>query len=52
MLSKKLARKIVIKKKGIVHICKSNGWWTNCELEPPCVWLEDKKARGYQWGHE
>lgn len=34
------------------HICKQSGWWTDCELEPSCNWLEDTKVRGYPWGCE
>lgn len=34
------------------HKCKQIGWWTDCKLEPPCVWLEDIIGRGFPWGYE
>jgi len=48
----KQARKILKKRKLKGHHCKRMGWWTDCELEPPCVWLEDIVVRGYPWGCE
>lgn len=44
--------KQTLDQKSEPHVCERKGWHTNCELEPPCVWLEDTEARGFQWGTE
>jgi len=48
----KLAEKILKQRRKRCHYCQKTGWWTACELEPPCVWLEDIVVRGYPWGCE
>lgn len=34
------------------HECKCMSFWSDCNLFPRCIWLEDAFVRGYFWYEE